>query len=384
MASYEKDYEDLVKKLRSIDAAVGSIKHSKHLRSVFDIILAVGNYMNDTSKQAKGFRLSSLQRLGFVKDDKNSMSFLHYVEKTIRTNYPEVLDFLEELAVCAEVAKYSIEVLSSDTREYAQSIKNVQSSIDFGNLSDVSKFHPQDRVLKLVSPLLPKAKKKAELLLDQASFTFKEFDNLMLYFGEDPTDSFVRNSFISKFTNFMIEFKKAQRENMKREEELKVYEQRKRLLENANKQTQAKQDSVESDPETNVMDTLLEKLKAAGSERGEPTSARKRALMRKHLLENTQKQNGEDIPQRENSPEKESSEDAKESAEDSDVGARARNLLQEFRKGDNADSSESDRLARAAEYRQQRQRKKLNQSISGLDSDSKISIAASTSSENVE
>ncbi|KAM9886865.1 hypothetical protein OXX69_013562, partial [Metschnikowia pulcherrima] len=82
MASYEKDYEDLVKKLRSIDAAVGSIKHSKHLRSVFDIILAVGNYMNDTSKQAKGFRLSSLQRLGFVKDDKNSMSFLHYVEKT--------------------------------------------------------------------------------------------------------------------------------------------------------------------------------------------------------------------------------------------------------------------------------------------------------------
>ena len=384
MASYEKDYEDLVKKLRSIDAAVSSIKHSKHLRSVFDIILAVGNYMNDTSKQAKGFRLSSLQRLGFVKDDKNSMSFLHYVEKTIRTNYPEVLDFLEELAVCAEVAKYSIEVLSSDTREYAQLIKNVQSSIDFGNLSDVSKFHPQDRVLKLVSPLLPKAKKKAELLLDQASFTFKEFDNLMLYFGEDPTDSFVRNSFISKFTNFMIEFKKAQRENMKREEELKVYEQRKRLLENANKQTQAKQDSVESDPETNVMDTLLEKLKAAGSERGEPTLARKRALMRKHLLENTQKQNGEDIPQRENSPEKESSEDAKESAEDSDVGARARNLLQEFRKGDNADSSESDRLARAAEYRQQRQRKKLNQSISGLDSDLKISIAASTSSENVE
>lgn len=368
MSSYERDYEDLVKKLRSIDSAVSSIKESKHLRSVFDIILAVGNYMNDSSKQAKGFKLSSLQRLGFVKDDKNSMSFLHYVEKTIRTNYPDLLEFLEELAVCAEVAKYSIEVISNDTREYAQLIKNVQSSIDIGNLSDVSKFHPQDRVLKLVSPLLPKAKKKAELLLDQANYTFKEFDKLMLYFGEDPTDSFVRNSFISKFTNFMTEFKKAQRENMKREDELKVYEQRKRLLENANKQNKAKQDTPESDPETNVMDSLLEKLKAAGSERGEPILARKRALMKKHLLEKNQKSSGESTPLRELSPEKDGSEEAKDGSEEDDVGARARTLLQEFRKGDSADVSENDRANRAAEFRQQRQRRKLNQATADADS----------------
>lgn len=361
IAHYEKDYDDLVKKLRSLDEAVDSIKHSKHLRSVFDIILAVGNYMNDTSKQAKGFKLSSLQRLSFVKDDKNSMSFLHYVEKTIRTKYPELLDFLNELAKCVDVSKFSIENISNDCKEYAQSIKNVQSSIDMGNLSDVSAFHPKDRVLKIITPLLPKAKKKADLLLDQSAYTFKEFDKLMRYFGEDPSDSFVRNSFISKFTNFMTEFKKAQRENLKREEELRVYEQRKKLLENANQQAKKeKKDLTDDDSETNVMDSLLEKLKASGPQRGEPSSARKRALMKKHLLESVKKSTGEESPTRLAAASSEGDTEAGESSsetpqEAADVGSRARSLLLELR---NVENPDGERLSSAAQFRQQRQRRK--------------------------
>lgn len=361
ISQYEKDYEDLVKKLRAIDVSVSSIKQSKHLKSVFDIILAVGNYMNDTSKQAKGFKLSSLQRLGFVKDDKNSMSFLHYVEKTIRTNYPELLEFLEDLSACNEVAKYSIEMLSNDCKDFSQSIKNVQSSLDLGNLSDVSKFHPQDRVLKVVSPILPKAKRKAELLMDQVKYTFSEFDKLMLFFGEDPKDSFVRNSFMSKFTNFMTEFKRAQRENQRREEELKLYEQRRKLVENANKQAKAKQENAESDAESNVMDTLLEKLKAAGPDRGEPSSARKRALMKKHLLEGVKKSEEDPGSPATSNPE---SSDEKNALSESDVGSRARSLLQEFR---NAQNNDGDRASRAAEFRQQRRRKQGHASEEKLD-----------------
>lgn len=361
IAYYEKDYDDLIKKLRSIDEAVESIKHSKHLRSVFDIILAVGNYMNDTSKQAKGFKLNSLQRLSFVKDDKNSMSFLHYVEKTIRTLYPELLDFLNELLRCVEVSKFSIENISSECKEYAQAINNVQSSIDMGNLSDVSAFHPRDRVLKVLTPLVPKAKRKVDLLLDQSTYTFKEFDKLMRYFGEDPSDSFVRNSFISKFTNFMNDFKKAQRENIKREEELRVYEQRKKLLESANKQaTVTKEELNSDDSDVNVMDSLLEKLKASGPQRGEPSSARKRALMKKHIMENMKKGSGDVSPLRtETVSASESAEETSaapvEGTEDADVGSRARSLLQELRK---AESNDGERLSSAAQFRQERQRRK--------------------------
>ncbi|QFZ29532.1 putative formin protein [Clavispora lusitaniae] len=358
IATFEKDYEELVQKLRNIDDTVESIRHSKHLRSVFDIILAVGNYMNDTSKQAKGFKLNSLQRLSFVKDDKNSMSFLHYVEKTVRTMYPELLGFIDDLSKCMEVSKYSIENISSECREYAQAIKNVQSSIDIGNLSDVSVFHPKDRVLKVVTPALPKAKRKADLLLDQAECTFKEFDNLMKYFGEDPDDSFVRNSFISKFTNFVTEFKRVQKENLKREEELKVYEQRKRLLESNNKQTKAakEKNGSEDDGDADVMDSLLEKLKASGPKRGEASSARKRALFKKHIMESMKRHDDGSATGSPNDSFSDLSESQNEDPNDADIGSRARNLLQELRK---EESSEGDRpMTAASQFRQQRQRRK--------------------------
>lgn len=372
IANYEKDYDDLVKKLRSIDEAVDSIKQSKHLRSVFDIILAVGNYMNDTSKQAQGFKLNSLQRLSFVKDDKNSMSFLHYVEKTVRTLYPELLGFMDELAVCTQVAKFSIENISIDCKEYSQAIKNVQNSIDIGNLSDASTFHPKDRVLKVLTPVLPKSKRKADMLLDQASYTFKEFDKLMRYFGEDPGDSFVRNSFMSKFTNFMADFKKAQRENIKREDEVRIYEQRKKLLETATKQAKAEKENTEEDSESNVMDSLLEKLKAVGPQRGEPSSARKRAMMKKHLMDNVKKPTNDDSsPGVVESPTRIlPSNDVlgtiseEEPAESDDVGSRARSLLLELRK---VEKTEGERLSSAAEFRQQRQRRKQLHSISSMD-----------------
>lgn len=363
IAYYEKDYDDLVLKLRAIDSSVESIKHSKHLRSVFDIILAVGNYMNDTSKQAKGFKLNSLQRLSFVKDDKNSMSFLHYVEKTVRTLYPELLGFLDDLAGCAEVSKFSIEVISMDCKEFALSIKNIQNSIDVGNLSDVSKFHPQDRILKVVTPVLSKAKRKADLLLDQASITFKEFDKLMRYFGEDVDDSFVRNAFFSKFTNFMIEFKKAQRENLKREEELRVYEQRKRLLENVQNAKEKQQESKDSgESETNVMDTLLEKLKAAGPQKGESSSTRKRALMKKYIMENSKKLSVEEVQLESPPPESPAKEDtladlSEQQPDQPDIGLRARSLLQELRK---ADTGEEDRLSKTSAFRQQRRKQLMS------------------------
>jgi cytokinesis protein len=383
MATYEKDYEDLISKLRSIDRVVDSINKSNNLRTVFEIILSVGNYMNDYTKQAQGFKLSSLQRLSFIKDDKNSMTLLHYVEKIIRQQYPEVLAFIDELSKCSEISKYSIEAIENDCKTYAQVIKNVQSSIDVGNLSDVSKLHPQERVLKVVMPLLSKAQRKADLLNDQSKCTLKEFDKTMRYFGEDPTDPFVRNSFVGKFSSFIKDFKKAQMENKKREEELRVYEQRKKLLETPKMPKTADNKDQQRESEDNVMDSLLEKLKAAGSTKADISSARKRAIMRKHMLESHKKKasstptkemtisNSSFDSQEEFSPSEETfntkserlspkdeshPENGNSPINDKDLGSRARSLLNELRGA--SEGAQSERVSAAQRFRNERLKKK--------------------------
>lgn len=189
VTTYQRDYNDLVTKLRAVDNACTSIRESSHFKSILEIILAVGNYMNDTSKQASGFRLGTLQRLAFTKDEKNTMTFLHYVEKIVRTSFPEVEDFCDELKDAIAVAKLSIDQLKTDSREFMSTIKNCQTSIDIGNLSDPSKFHPKDDVLSFILTALPEARKKREALNDQLQSTLTEFVKLVKYFGEDPDDS---------------------------------------------------------------------------------------------------------------------------------------------------------------------------------------------------
>lgn len=367
VTTFEKDYEDLVRKLRAIDEAVSSLYNSQHLKTLFEIILAVGNYMNDSSKQALGFKLSSLQRLSFIKDDKNSMTFLHYVEKIVRTQYPIVLSFIDDLQKCVEIEKFSIETIMNDCREFTQGIKNVQKSIDIGNLSDLSQFHPEDKAMKVILPALPKAVRKGELLQDQANCTIKEFERAMRYFGEDPSDTFVKNSFIGKFANFLKDFKKVHAENKKRDEDIRLYEQRMRALDKPQSQHSGPAQVAEEDD--NVMDSLLEKLKV-GSSRGEPSSARRRALRMQHFSDSLGKNGSppnvevdreidvfsstritaEPVVKLDSLSETNSGLNTDGKA----VGSRARLLLQEIR-GD-GDASLSDSVTPVQKFRDERQR----------------------------
>lgn len=372
LANYEKEYSELMHKLRNIDEAIDGLRNSENLKKVFEIILAVGNYMNDANKQALGFKLGSLQRLSFLKDDKNSMTLLHYVEKIIRNQYPHVLKFLDEIGKCREIFKYSIESIANDCKDYSRSIVNVQSSVDIGNLSDVSKFHPDDKIIKVITPVLPKAQRRSQLITDQSSCTFKEFDAVMRYFGEDPSDPFVRNSFLSKFSDFITEFKKVQKENISRENEMRMYESRRKLLD-TNKNKQESESTDEND--NHVMDTLLDRLKQAGPAKGEYNSARKKAMLRKNLLSN-QRASSQQLSSP-LSPETHSettyhsvsseklqgdafiSELESAGSNEDDIGSRARNLLKELRNG-SEDSSDSNSNISSA--RQQFLQRKANTS----------------------
>jgi len=59
--------------------------------------------MNDSRKQASGFKLQSLARMAGVKDEYN-VSFLNHVEKVTRTAFPGLDTFLEDLNPCREAA----------------------------------------------------------------------------------------------------------------------------------------------------------------------------------------------------------------------------------------------------------------------------------------
>jgi len=87
--SFEPDYDHISQKLQEVVGACESLRDSVSLMNILGLILDIGNFMNDANKQAQGFKLSSLARLGMVKDDKNETTFADLVERIVRNQYPE-------------------------------------------------------------------------------------------------------------------------------------------------------------------------------------------------------------------------------------------------------------------------------------------------------
>src|SRR5277367_952237 len=123
--TFEKEYDDISGKLRHVVSVSESLRDSVSLMNVLGLILDIGNYMNDSNKQASGFKLSSLARLGMVKDDKNESTFADLVERIVRTQYPEWESFTEDIAGVVAAQKLNVDQIRQDAKKYIDGIKNV-------------------------------------------------------------------------------------------------------------------------------------------------------------------------------------------------------------------------------------------------------------------
>ncbi|KAJ9612373.1 hypothetical protein H2200_003970 [Cladophialophora chaetospira] len=282
--SFEHEYDDISSKLKEVVNVSESIRDSTSLLSVLSLILDIGNYMNDSNKQASGFKLSSLARLGMVKDDKNETTFADLIERIVRNQYSQYEPFIDEIAGVVPASKLNIDQLRQDAKKYIENIKNVQSSLDAGNLSDPKKFHPQDRVAQVVQRSMKEARRKADqlqLFLEEAS---RLYDDTMVFFGEDNQDENARRDFFSKLGGFVTEWKKSREKNIGLEENkrrIEVSLARKRAAVSANASGPGSGAETPGSPPANgAMETLLEKLRAAAPQVKDQRDRRRRARLK--------------------------------------------------------------------------------------------------------
>ena len=204
---FEPDYDEISGRLKQIVSVSESLRDSVKLMPVFGLILDIGNYMNDSNKQAVGFKLSSLARLGMVKDMNNESTLMDYVERVVRRQYPQYEGFTDDISGVVVAQKINIEQLQNDAKKYIDNINNVQSSLDSGNLSDPKKFHPEDRVSQVVQRCMKEARRKAEQMQLYLNEMIRVYDDILTYFGDDNKDENARRDFFVKLANFLQEYK---------------------------------------------------------------------------------------------------------------------------------------------------------------------------------
>lgn len=279
--SFEADYDEITDKMRQVVDVSESLRDSVSLMNVLGLILDIGNYMNDANKQARGFKLSSLARLGMVKDDKNQSTLADLVERIVRQQYPEWDVFVDDIHGVMIAQKINIEALQTDAKKYIDNVRNVQMSLDSGNLSDPKKFHPQDRVSQIVQRTMKEARRKADqmdLYLEEMSRTYNE---IMAFYGEDSTDENARRDFFAKLALFISEWKKSREKNVTFEKQRRINEESMRRK-NANLQVAlGRADAGPVSPSSaGAMDSLIEKLRAAAPQGRDKREQRRRARLK--------------------------------------------------------------------------------------------------------
>ncbi|KAK4105017.1 hypothetical protein N658DRAFT_198122 [Parathielavia hyrcaniae] len=281
--SYEPDYDEITEKMRLVVSVSESLRDSVSLMNVLGLILDIGNYMNDPNKQARGFKLSSLARLGMVKDDKNESTLADLVERIVRNQYPEWENFADDIAGVMTVQKVNIEQLQADAKSYIANINNVQRALDSGSLSDPKKFHPQDRVLQIVGRCMKEARRKAEQMEVYLEEMVRTYNDIMTFYGEDPSDDNARRDFFAKLALFVNEWKKSHQKNAQLEEQRRKNEasmKRKNALKAAQLGTSDSAGGPASPTTTGAMDSLLEKLRAAAPQTRDTRDRRRRARLK--------------------------------------------------------------------------------------------------------
>ena len=356
--SFEAEYDEVSEKLRQVVSVSESLRESISLMNVLGLILDIGNYMNDSNKQANGFKLSSLARLGMVKDDKNESTFADLVERIVRTQYPEWEGFTEDIASVINAQKLNVEQLQLDAKKYITNIKNVQMSLDSGNLSDPKKFHPQDRVSQVVQRSMKDTRRKAEQMQLYLEDMIRTYDDIMIFYGEDPGDENARRDFFSKLATFVQEWKKSREKNITLEQNRRRNEASMKRKNQQLKLAGSPTDSIgpSSPVSTGAMDSLLEKLRAAAPQARDQRDRRRRArLQNRHQVRVA---SGQKIPEPEEIPEVEEGLKSPDSismegllspemkplpSSEDDIAERAALLLQGMRGSEGTEDGETER-----------------------------------------
>nr|XP_023011554.1 formin-like protein CG32138 isoform X1 [Leptinotarsa decemlineata] len=193
--------------MHAIISGSNSVKNSKKLRSVLEVILAFGNYLNSSKRgPAYGFKLQSLDTLLDTKSTDKRLCLLHYIVATIRQKFPELLNFDSELHYIEKAAVVSLENINTDVAELEKGMDAVRKEAEIRGRGSHS---------LVVRDFLANAEDKLRRLKSDAKMAQDAFRECVEFFAESPrtTDA---NTFFSLLVRFVKAFKTADQENEQR------------------------------------------------------------------------------------------------------------------------------------------------------------------------
>lgn len=219
ISNFSDAYKNLLPQINAVISASLSIKQSKKLKKILEVVLAFGNYMNSSKRgPVYGFKLQSLEALLDTKSQDKKQTLLHFIVQTISNKFPELVSLESEFTFVDKAATVSLENVQFDMNELEKGMKNTRKEyeIRLGAKND-------SVVLK---DFLTKAEVQFQELQTKYKMSQEQFNSCVEYFGEAPR-TLSPNTFFSTFVKFVKGYNQAKLENdtrIKLQETTNTYE----------------------------------------------------------------------------------------------------------------------------------------------------------------
>ncbi|XP_067622436.1 protein diaphanous isoform X2 [Eurosta solidaginis] len=288
-------YADLIQDIKpdivAGTAACEEVRNSKKFAKVLELILLIGNYLNSGSKgeAAFGFEMSFLAKLSYTKDIDNKHSLLHYLVKTIETDYPDILDFYNDMTHVDRASRVNADSIQRTMRQMTSAIKSLEADIQNNRVPQCD----EDKFVEVMGKFSIECRQQVDLLGKMQAQMEKLYKDLGEYFAFDP-NKYSMEEFFTDLKAFKDAFIQSHQDNIHRRDE----EKKKRRLQDAREQSLRDQlerqqlklalvDMDSTQTQEGVMDSLLEALQTGTAfgnrnqrqRRPRPSGAERRAQL---------------------------------------------------------------------------------------------------------
>ena len=197
--NYLSDYMVIKEEIDRIFSVYKFMKEDKKLKRLFEIILALGNYMNGGSFRggAYGFTLNSLVKFADTKS--SGINFIDYIVKFIyeQIKEPEVLDILKNLR---EFDKLQYQSIIESSKQLENRWKDVLA-LKKALAANKDLLLAEDESEKFLSSFYDDAQNKIKEIKEKVEKIDKDYEEVAKFYGENP-QKFTMIQFVDTFRKF--------------------------------------------------------------------------------------------------------------------------------------------------------------------------------------
>jgi diaphanous 1 len=211
--NYLSDYMIVMEEINRIFKVFKFMKEDKNLKRLFEIILALGNYMNGGSFRGGsfGFTLASLTKLADTKS--SGITFVDYIVKFIyeQIKEPGVLGIVKDLKEFDKLQYQSIVESSKQMENRWKDVLALKKAL--AENKDI--LLDEDKSEKFLSSFYDDAEKKIKEIKESVEKIDKDYLDLAKYYGENP-EKFTMVQFVDTFRKFTKELSEAQKKYLEK------------------------------------------------------------------------------------------------------------------------------------------------------------------------